>query len=251
MSMLAFRLPPVFLLLLVGLALLPSRRCLAAHTVASPGAGAVICVDPGHPSEVNSARTVQHGVTELAMNWQVAQRLAPLLRQRGFTVVLTKGAMDEYVTNKQRAQIANRAHASLLLRLHCDTGAGRGITLYAPDGAGHQGSARGPSPAVIAESQRAAHTLHDGMLATLGNSLHNNGIKSDRATAIGRRQGALTGSIYSKVPVVTVEMVYLSNASDARFIAGAVGQQQLAEALAAGVEAYLATRSQRDGAARR
>ncbi|HEX2950650.1 MAG TPA: hypothetical protein VHV83_13970, partial [Armatimonadota bacterium] len=36
----------------------------------------VVCLDPGHPSEVNTGRTVQHGVMEIAINWQVSQRLA-------------------------------------------------------------------------------------------------------------------------------------------------------------------------------
>ena len=33
------------------------------------------------------------------------------------------------------------------------------------------------------------------------------GVKTDRQTAIGGKQGALTGSVFSEVPVVTVEML--------------------------------------------
>jgi N-acetylmuramoyl-L-alanine amidase len=56
---------------------------------------------------------------------------------------------------------------------------------------------------------------------------------------VGSRQGALTGSIFSEVPVVTVEMVVLSNAHDARFITSARGERRMAEAIAAGIERYM------------
>ncbi|HEY3379878.1 MAG TPA: N-acetylmuramoyl-L-alanine amidase [Armatimonadota bacterium] len=208
-------------------------------------AGAVVCLDAGHPSEVNAGRTVQHGVTEVTMNWQVTQRLAAVLRARGVTVVLTKRTEREYVSNRRRAEIANAAHAALLLRLHCDTGRGSGITVYYPDRPGRAQGVTGPSRDVLRDSAIAANLLHDGAAAILGSALHDNGVKGERATYIGRRQGALTGSIFSQLPVVTVEMVFLSNLHDARFIRSPRGQQLLANALAEGVMRYLGEGPQR------
>ena len=60
----------------------------------------------------------------------------------------------------------------------------------------------------------------------------------DLKTLIGSRQGALTGSIFWQVPVVTIEMVVLSNAMDAKFIKSEAGQQNMAEAIAAGIKEY-------------
>ncbi len=204
-----------------------------------PSGAVTICLDPGHPSEVNAACTVQNGVTELAMNWQVAQRLASLLRAHDITVVMTKRSRDEFITNRRRAEIANAVHAALLLRLHCDTGRGSGFALYYPDHAGKHDGHVGPSAAVMAASKRAAGLLHAGMVAALGATLRDNGIKTDRQTAVGRKQGALTGSIFSTVPVVTVEMVVLSHKADADFIRNAGGQQRIAEALAESVRRYV------------
>ena len=48
-------------------------------------------------------------------------------------------------------------------------------------------------------------------------------------------QGALTGSVFSSVPVVLVEMVTLSNASDARFITDLRGQSLMAQAIGEGI----------------
>jgi N-acetylmuramoyl-L-alanine amidase len=175
------------------------------------------------------------------MNWLVATRAGELLRKANVRVVFTKRARDEFATNKQRAEIANRAHADLLLRLHCDTGAGSGITFYYPSRAGHQDGVRGPSTRVRIESQRAAKIVHDVTVAKLTGALRDNGIHGDDSTQIGRRQGALTGSIYSQVPVVLIEMVFLSNQRDARFIGSTPGREKMAQSIAAGVLTYLGT----------
>ena len=65
------------------------------------------------------------------------------------------------------------------------------------------------------------------------------GIKGDSQTGVGSKQGALTGSIFSHVPALTVEMCVLTNAHDYRFIRTPAGQGQMAEALLSGVEAYV------------
>ncbi len=204
--------------------------------------GNLVCIDPGHPSEVSSGDEIQHGVTEVEMNWQVALRLKALLEAQGVKVVMTKSALEEKVTNRRRAEIANEAGAAMLIRLHCDTGKNNGYTCYAPNRQGTAQGVTGPSQAVIAASQLAAERLHDGMSMLLSGQLKDNGVKGDSATLIGSRQGALTGSIFSKVPAVTVEMCFLSNADDARFISSDVGQELMANALARGVVEYLNNR---------
>jgi len=212
----------------------------AALKPAAPAQAVVICLDPGHPSEVNSGRTVVHGVTELDMNWQVSEKLAALLAQTpGVKVVKTRQVKDQLSTNRERAEVANRAGAALLLRLHCDYGKGSGFTLYYPDQQGKKQGFVGPSPQVIAASRRAAQALHPGMAQSLAGLLKDNGIRGDSSTAIGRKQGALTGSIFSQAPVVTVEMVFLSHKADADFIKSPQGQDRMARALAQGVMLYL------------
>jgi N-acetylmuramoyl-L-alanine amidase len=203
----------------------------------------ILALDPGHPSERNSGRTVQNGTTEVRICWQVAVRLRDLLRERGVRVVMTKAAEGEYVTNRERAMIANRARADLFLRLHCDTATGRGYNIYYP---GRQGTAQGktgPSPAVIAASRRAADLFHQGFSRKIGRDLRDKGVRTDAETFVGRQQGALTGSIFSEVPALTVEMCVLSDPHDAAFVKSEEGQKKLAAALAEGVRAYAAARN--------
>jgi len=235
-----------FALLLPGPAWSQTLRPPLPPSPASPGL--VVCLDPGHPSEVSSGKGMTNGVTELDMNWQVSEKLAALLAQiPGLKVVKTRQVRDQLTTNRERAEIANRAGAALLLRLHCDSGKGSGFAFYYPDQQGKKQGVVGPSSQVIAASRKAAQAVHAGMAKTLAGALKDNGIRGDSSTYIGRKQGALTGSIFSQVPVVTVEMVFLDNKADAAFIKSPQGQQRLAQALAEGVKLYLSTLAQAPG----
>ena len=200
--------------------------------------GFVVCVDPGHPSESSQGTASRNGkLTERHVNWIVAQRLTVLLEAEGAMVVPTKTTETEVVTNRHRAEIANAAHADLLLRLHCDSGEHSGLATYYPDRQGRRYGVTGPSLATMAASRRAALIFQPAAIAALGGALRNAGIRGDSQTAIGGRQGALTGSIFSQVPALTVEMCVLTNAHDYIFIRTRSGQEQMAHALLAGVKA--------------
>jgi len=197
-------------------------------------------IDPGHPSEVSAGNTLQNGLREIEVNWDIAVRLRALLAaEPGLTVLLTREQRDALTRNQERAEFANRHQARLMLRLHCDTGKGTGLTLYYPDAPGTTDGRTGPSPEVIAGSRAAAILLQSELETALGGRLRVNPLRTDRQTAVGGKRGALIGSIFSEVPVVTVEMVYLSNASDAAFIGSEAGAVAMARALATGVRRVL------------
>lgn len=201
----------------------------------------VVCIDPGHPSEVNRATNVQNGLKEVEVVYDVALKLKALLENPDdpiARVVMTRnfrGGTGKIVTNKKRAEIANEAGAALLLRLHCDSGKDSGFAIYYPDRVGKAKDGKtGPSKEVIADSGKAAKAFHAGM-SELITDVKDNGVMGDSATYIGSKQGALTGSIYSKVPALTIEMVFLSNADDAKIIGSEEGQNMMAAALCGGV----------------
>ncbi len=202
----------------------------------------VICVDPGHPSEVADGNTVVNGTTETHCDWVVAQRLKRLLEQDGFRVVMTKKAEKQVVTNKRRAEIANRSHAALMLRLHCDAGGGAGFTVYYPDRPAHLDGTFGPAEAVCQESGRAADLIRAGLAASLLGELQDNGVAPDVKTARGRRFGGLVGSVHSRVPVVLVEMGYLDNRHDAEVLRSEAGPERIAAGLADGVRRFVGAR---------
>jgi N-acetylmuramoyl-L-alanine amidase len=221
--------------LILALLVLAAARAFSADVP-------TIVIDPGHPSEVSDGATRLHGTTEVHEAWEIALLLRTLLEQSGLRVVLTKSRERELVRNRTRAEIANRANATLMVRLHCDAAAGSGFALYHPDRKGHTQGVTGPDERILAESGRAAREMHDGMAPVLAGRLHDNGVKGDSKTFVGGKQGALTGSIFSRVPVVTVEMVVLTNPSDAALIRTPYGEALMARALARGVLAYLDAR---------
>ncbi len=196
-----------------------------------------VCLDPGHPSENNDGRELLHGLREVDVNWAVAQALRPLLEAKGFAVVLTKSSLKELVTNQRRAEIANEAAADLMLRLHADSDGASGYTVYFPRRQGTVRGVTGPAPAMIEASERAAKAFQRGLKAELAGQLKDNGIRGDEQTFIGSKQGALTGSIYSKVPTVLVEMVNLAQPADAKWIKEPANQKIFAQGLLAGVTA--------------
>ncbi len=198
----------------------------------------VICIDPGHPSEVGSGTEGRH-ITEIEAAWIIAQRMKALLLADGYTVVLTKSSENQFVKNRQRAETANFSHAALMVRLHCDggEGIGSGLAVYAPDRQGRAaGGKTGPTTAVIAASQSAAKLFYKTVAADLAGKLATRGLHPDTATRVGGMQGALTGSIYSQVPVVLVEMCVLTNPHDEAFIRSDSGQAAMAHALVDGAE---------------
>lgn len=200
----------------------------------------IVCIDPGHPSEISSGAVLQNGTSEVHIAWVVGQTLQQLLAAQGFAVIMTKSREDQLVRNKERAQIANAAGAALMVRLHCDATNDSGFALYYPDRQGTVDGVTGPSDSVRHKSRQAAVTIHSEMAKTLHGELKDGGVRGDSKTLIGSKQGALTGSIFSQVPVVTIEMVVLSNRADAAFIKSEAGQQKMAQAIAAGVVKFVA-----------
>jgi N-acetylmuramoyl-L-alanine amidase len=148
---------------------------------------------------------------------------------------MTKKSESEFVTNKDRAEIANRAQADLLLRLHADAGKASGFTVYYPRKQGTSHGVTGPAAEVLRTSKPAAQAFHAAFAQTLRGQLKDNGLRGDEQTFIGGKQGALTGSIFSKVPTILVEMVFLTTLQDAEWIKQPSNKKRMAEAIAEGV----------------
>jgi len=208
----------------------------------------VVCIDPGHPSETARGASA-NGLVENTLNWQVALRLKRRLDRLTIASVLTKNSLNQMVTNRRRAEIANgdntyRVPCSLFIRLHCDAGGGSGFTWYYPDRAGTKYGVSGPPREVQLQSREAARVLGEAMKPVLRGSLQANPIKTDAATGVGGKQGGvLTGSIFARVPTALIEMCFITNKRDARFIASAAGQEKMAMALERGIVGWRAVYS--------
>ena len=237
------RTPAIPSLPLLFLPFLFPSGCATAGTRGGPGElRGIVAIDPGHPSETSQGASGPQGFGEIEVNWAVGQKLRALLEERGYEVVMTKLVEEELVTNRHRAEIGSYLGADVMVRLHCDAGDHRGTATFFPDRQGERWGVTGPTQEVIEGSGAFARAFHPAMIEALGPGWPDLGIKGDSQTAVGSRQGALTGSIFSQIPVLTVEMVVITQPDEEAFISSEAGQERMARAIAAGIDAYYRSR---------
>ncbi len=223
-----------------------------AHRRRLPLAGDVILVDPGHnggnaahpeiinqlvnviterkPCDTTGAQT-DAGYPEHAFTFDVATRLAGLLRQKGARVVLTRDSdagVGPCIT--QRAAIGNRARADAAISIHADGGppGGYGFEVIEP------GLVPGYTDKIIAPSRRLGRDIRDAYRAVAGEpySTYIGAAGIDVRTDLG-------GLNLSQVPKVFIECANMRNGADAARLTSAAFRQRAAAALADGLAAFL------------
>jgi N-acetylmuramoyl-L-alanine amidase len=222
---------------------------LAALLFSLPAASAapppVVVVDAGHDLRGNSdtepigprsatrkikdgggTHGVVSGLTEAELNMRVAARLRPLLERAGIRVVMTRTkTAGTSMGNIARARIANRAGAALFLRIHADGSSdpsARGShTLY-------PALRRGWTDDVYAESKRAARIVQASLVRALG--------FPDRGL---QERSDFTGFNWADVPVILVEMGFMTNRTDDRLLATEAYQRRAAAGLCRGTLRFL------------
>lgn len=242
-----------------GAAAAPGSQPVAEHpmTAASPTArplaGQVIALDPGHnganwshPAIINRLVNVltewkacdtagaqtDAGYAEHAFTYDVATRLARLLRAEGATVVLTRHndhGVGPCVT--QRAAIGNRAHADAAISIHADGGP--------PTGTGFEVI----SPGRIAGAPDAPVIGSSGRLAVDIRNAYHRITHEPYSDYVGMRgldvRTDLGGLNLSSVPKVFIECGNMRNAADAVRLTSPRFRERIAVALAAGFTAFL------------
>ena len=202
-------------------------------------------LDPGHDLRANLAtepigpgsstrkildgggtRGVVTGITEAELNLAVALRVRSFLRSAGIRVVMTRTTTSgTSMGNIARAEIANRAHAALFLRIHADGSADPAAagthTLYPALHAGWTDD-------VYAQSKRAARIVQAELVRTLG--------FPDRGL---QERSDFTGFNWSDVPVVLVEMGFMTNPTEDRLLATATYRRRAALGLCRGTLRFL------------
>jgi N-acetylmuramoyl-L-alanine amidase len=169
---------------------------------------------------------VVSGLTEAELNLRVAARLRPLLERAGVRVVMTRTeSAGTSMGNIARARIANRARAALFLRIHADGSSDPSVrgshTL-------HPALRRGWTDDVYARSGRAARIVQAALVRALG--------FPDRGL---QERSDFTGFNWADVPVILVEMGFMTNRTDDRLLATEAYQRRAAAGLCRGTLAFL------------
>jgi len=153
-------------------------------------------------------------------------RLRELLQRAGVKVVMTRTRTSgESMGNVARARIANRAHARLFLRVHADGSASsdaRGTHTLTP------ALRPGWTDDVYAQSHRAARLVQVELVRALG--FPDRGIQE---------RSDYTGFNWADVPVILVELGFMTNPTEDRALARTAVRERAALGLCRGTLRFL------------
>lgn len=200
----------------------------------------VIVIDPGHANRSNLEKEPQapnssvmkikdgggaQGVItrnpEYLINMQVSLKLKELLEQRGYTVKMTKTDNSQSLGNVERAEIWNRENADLAIRIHADSSNDssiKGASMLVPTAINEN------TRAIFNRSKECGQTILDTVTSEVG--MINRGVV---------QRNDMTGFNWSKVPVVLIEIGFLSNAEEDKLLGAEEYQNKIALALADGI----------------
>jgi len=197
----------------------------------SPGlAGKRIIVDPGHEAEDPGA-IGPTGLSERNVNWEIALRLADLLKKAGANAVLTRNGLYQPTEaparwtpgpNEYTGALAKRAAwslgADLFISIHNDYNSDRsvaGTTSYVSDDALNS-----------AESRRLAALVQRELTLSIGTQ--DNGIRDSDLYVVRE----------SSSPAVLVETMYISNPREEAYLRQAATWDKEAAGLFRAIQRY-------------
>ena len=116
------------------------------------------------PKVASGTSGVATHVDESVINLRVALKLRSVLEARGIKVVMVRTKQKVNIANSERAKIANRANAALMVRLHCDSAGSSvsGILTETPAKSWY------PAHPIVDSSAKAAGYIQQAMLAETG-----------------------------------------------------------------------------------
>lgn len=234
----------------------------APQRKATSSAARVVVVDPGHGGR-DPGKVGPNGLREKTVTLAVAQRLAGMLRERGYEVHLTRQT-DTLIALADRPRLANQwkngRPAALFLSLHANAGprTARGFeTFFLSD-------ARTEDERRVAEMENAAAAYEDEPAGEASGALDHilKGLRNDfyihasnrlaelaqaRMAAFhpgpdrGVKQAGFRVLVGAFMPAVLVEMAFVSSPEEAALLGTSAFQQKVAWALTETVDGFFAT----------
>ncbi|NHN29191.1 N-acetylmuramoyl-L-alanine amidase family protein [Paenibacillus agricola] len=204
----------------------------------------LIFLDPGHQRRGNSqlepvspgskerkakvtggTTGVATGKPEYVLNLEIAVLLKQALIQQGFEVQMTREEHDVDISNVERAEMANAANAQLAIRIHADgneSPKAKGFSVLYPDARVEATQSIQPA------SQHAAEAILEALKA--GTTAASRGMVA---------RSDLTGFNWSQVPVVLIELGFMTNPTEDELMSDPEYQQQMVDAITTGIDTYM------------
>lgn len=215
---------------------------ISAYELDEKNENFTVCIDPGHqgkgdskcepvaPGSSNKKPRVSSGTAGVAtkkaehvVNLEAAMILKDLLIQKNYNVIMTRETEDVNISNAERAEIANNANANITIRIHCDSindGGKTGATILVPSKDGQH------TKNIYCESNKYAEILKK--------TLQDSNVK---VNGIFERSD-ITGFNWSRVPVVILEMGFMSNYNEDKMLSDPSYQKLLMECVSQSIDKY-------------
>jgi N-acetylmuramoyl-L-alanine amidase len=217
-----------------------------------------VVVDPGHGGH-DTGTIGSGGTREKDVALAIAKKLRTVLTEQGLEVVLTRET-DRFVRLEERARLANVARGDLFISIHCNSlpqRSIRGIETYTLNLASDRyairlaarenaSSEKGMSDLqfLLADLATRANTEESVRLATqvqwgLISSLRS---KDAKIRDLGTKEALFYVLLGTKMPAILVESGFLSNAEEEKRLDSPGYQEDVARAIASGVQGFLGNR---------
>ena len=204
----------------------------------------IICLDPGHqkkgmkelepigPGSKIKKASVSSGTTgvftkkpEYLLNLEVSLKIRKDLEKLGYKVVMTRDKNEVTMSNIDRAKIANESGAAIFVRIHGD-----GSPLKKTNGF-----------SVLYPSEKDVYTKKIWKKSKqVAQFVEKEIEKETSAKSMGIVPRAdLTGLNWSKIPVILIEMGFMTNVEEDKKLSEENYQQKMAMGIANGIDSYI------------
>ena len=197
----------------------------------------VVVLDPGHGGKDKGA-TSPRKIYEKLLTKNIANRVRNLLQARGYTVYLTRES-DTYLTLTQRTKIAAQKKADVFVSLHADSasssaeGAGTFVLSLPGEYSSHSYGQGSPSQKTYAANG------YDKANMALGTCIQQQLIDATGQKDRGVKRARFQVLREAPCPAALVEMAFITNPKEERFVLTKEGQDKIAKGIANGIVAYL------------
>jgi N-acetylmuramoyl-L-alanine amidase len=210
-----------------------------------PLAGLTVCIDPGHgKSPKSSSQTepiapgsdirkaalasgtvgIYTGITEESLNLAVSKRLQKALLENGAKVIMVRESSSCDLTNVERAKFWNATDADLTIRIHgngINDSAVSGILMMVP------GNKYIKDTEILRKSRKVGEFILKGVL------------EQTKAKSRGLVETSeLTGFNWSEIPVVLLEVGFMTNPQEDRLLNTEEYQDKIVAGITEGLLKY-------------
>lgn len=159
-------------------------------------------------------------IPEYEINMRAAIKLKKQLIEKGYNVVMTKTSNEKVMANSERAMVGNEQNAGLVIRIHADSSTNN--------------NAKGASMLIPSNNKFCKDFYQESKAfgKVILNTITNEVGMANRGLI---ERNDIAGFNWSKVPVILLEMGFLSNENEEMLLSTDSYLEQIAKSVAKGV----------------